>query len=305
MTCSYGVPEATLARGGKQQHRRYTPQQEVRSLVKPSCENHAMAHQHTASAPDGTSIAWSRRGSGDPVVLVHGITESAVSIDPVTERLATTNEVITLDLRGHGASGRAATYDLASMAGDVASVIDAAGVSRPHLVGHSLGGAVVTAAGSMLDVASVVDIDQSLQLDSFKAQLMPAEAMLRDREQYQLVVEAMFQSMMGDLLSADERTRVNALRHADHEVVLGVWELLLTQPAEDIASTVDAALAGYAGRDVAYLALFGLDPGDEYADWLSARIPGAQVEYWEAHGHYPHLVDPDRFVARLRDFWRP
>ena len=72
MTCSYGVPEATLARGGKQQHRCYTPQQEVRSLVKQSCENHAMAHQHTASAPDGTSIAWSRRGSGDPVVLVHG-----------------------------------------------------------------------------------------------------------------------------------------------------------------------------------------------------------------------------------------
>jgi pimeloyl-ACP methyl ester carboxylesterase len=262
-----------------------------------------MRHQYTASSPDGTSIAWSRTGGGDPVVLVHGITESAASFDPVTVRLAETHEVISLDLRGHGESGSAGSYDLASMASDVAAVIAASGVVRPHLVGHSLGGAVVTAAGATLDVASVVDIDQSLQLDSFKAQLVPAEPMLRNAGQYHHVVDAMFEMMMGELLSADERSRIGALRRADHEVVLAVWELLLSEPVEVIAATVDAALAGYAGRDVAYLALFGLDPGEGYDAWLAERIPGAVVEYWEAHGHYPHLVDPDRFVTRLREFW--
>jgi pimeloyl-ACP methyl ester carboxylesterase len=60
-----------------------------------------MTHQHTAIAADGTSIAWSTTGSGEPVVLVHGITESASSFDPITRRLGSTNEVITLDLRGH------------------------------------------------------------------------------------------------------------------------------------------------------------------------------------------------------------
>ena len=262
-----------------------------------------MGHQHIATAADGASIAWSREGSGDPVVLVHGITESGASFAPIVERLAATNEVITLDLRGHGESGSAATYDLASMAGDVAAVVAAAGTERPHLVGHSLGGAVVTAAGSALDVASVVDIDQSLQLDAFKAQLMPAESMLRDPDQYQLVVDAMFEMMMGDKLAADEVARVNGLRRASHEVVLGVWELLLTEPVEEIAAAVDAALAGYAGNDTPYLALFGIDPGDGYQQWLSGRVPGATVEYWADHGHYPHLVDPDRFVARLRAFW--
>ena len=262
-----------------------------------------MSHEYRATAPDGTAIAWSRRGSGDPVILVHGITESAATFDPVTQRLASTHEVITIDLRGHGESGHAERYDLDSMASDVAAVIDAAGVARPHLVGHSLGGAVVTAAGSMLDVASVVDVDQSLRLDGFKAQLAPAEAMLRDPAQYQLVVDAMFESMMGDRLPPDEVARVNGLRHADHEVVLGVWELLLSEPVEQIAATVDAALAGYAGRDVAYLALFGLDPGEGYGEWLAERIPAATVEYWADHGHYPHLVDPDRFVDRLREFW--
>lgn len=262
-----------------------------------------MTHQHTASSPDGTAIAWSRTGSGAPVVLVHGITESASSFDPITQRLASTNEVITLDLRGHGASGTAASYDLASMAGDVGAVIAAAGVDRPHVVGHSLGGIVATAAGSMMPFASIVDVDQSLRLESFKAQLMPAEAMLRDPEQYQLVVDAMFEMMMGDKLSADEVGRVNGLRHADHEVVLGVWELLLTQPEDEIAAIVDGALAGYAASDVPYLALFGIDPGDDYGAWLRERIPASMVEYWTDHGHYPHLVDPDRFVDRLRDFW--
>jgi len=262
-----------------------------------------MAHQHTATAVDGTSIAWSSFGEGDPVVLVHGITESAASFDPITERLSGTHRVITLDLRGHGESGSATDYGLATMAGDVGAVVSAAGAAEPHLVGHSLGGAVVTAAGAALPVRSVVDVDQSLQLDAFKDQLVAAEPMLRDPDQYTLVIGALFESMMGNLLPAGEQERVNALRHADQEVILGVWDLLLTQPVDEIARTVDEALGGYATAPVPYLALFGIDPGDAYGEWLAERVPGAEVEYWTDHGHYPHLVDPDRFVDRLHDFW--
>jgi pimeloyl-ACP methyl ester carboxylesterase len=262
-----------------------------------------MAHQHTTSAPDGTSIAWSSAGSGPPVVLVHGITESAAAFAPITDRLRATNEVITLDLRGHGESANAPTYDLMAMAGDVAAVLAAAGVERPQIVGHSLGGIVATAAGSVYPFAGIVSIDQSLQLEAFKSQLMPAEPMLRDPAQYQLVIDAIFEAMTGDRLPADEVARINGLRHADHEVVIGVWELLLTQSEAEIAATVDAALAGYAGNDVPYLALFGIDPGDGYADWLRQRIPNSTVEYWSGAGHYPHLVDPDGFVDRLQRFW--
>jgi pimeloyl-ACP methyl ester carboxylesterase len=289
-----------------------------------SREENQMTHDRTTTAADGTAIAWSRRSSsgGVPVVLVHGITESAGSFDPVVDRLVdapTAFDVITLDLRGHGQSGHSASadptdYDLTAMAGDVIAVIGAAGLVRPdgsapdvHLVGHSLGGAVVTAVGSAIPVASIVNIDQSLRLASFKEQLVAAEPLLRDPDQYRVVIHMMFDSMSGELLSPDERARVEALRRPDQDVVLGVWDLLLTETEEAVERTVEAMLAGYRNHPTPYLALFGLDPGDEYASWLGEHIGSGgaslSVELWPDHGHYPHLVDPDRFVRRITGFW--
>ncbi len=262
-----------------------------------------MGHDQTTTSADGTTIAWSRRGSGSPVILVHGITESAASFDPVTELLAAHHDVITMDLRGHGESGNGERYDLEVMAGDVLAVAQAAGVSAPHLIGHSLGGAVVSAVGGVADVASVVDIDQSLQLHGFKEMLAPAEPMLRDPDQYQLVIDAMFESMQGDLLPQAERDRIGANRRADQEVILGVWDVILTQPVDEISQTVEMALAGYSKRHTPYLALFGIDPGEEYGAWLADRIEGALIDVWTDHGHYPHLVEPERFVDTVERFW--
>lgn len=262
-----------------------------------------MGHDQTTTAADGTTIAWSRRGTGSPVLLVHGITESAASFDPVTERLAANHDVITMDLRGHGESGKGERYDLEVMAGDVIAVIAAAGATTPHLIGHSLGGAVVSAVGGVADVASVVDIDQSLQLHGFKDMLAPAESMLRDPDQYQRVIDDMFEAMQGDLLPQAERDRIGSSRRADQDVILGVWAVILTQPIDEISQTVEMALAGYSNRHTPYLALFGIDPGNEYGAWLGDRIEGALIDVWTDHGHYPHLVEPERFVATVERFW--
>ena len=51
-----------------------------------------------------------------------------------------------------------------------------------------------------------------------------------------------------------------------------------------------------------YLALHGADPGVEYATWLKSVVPTATLEIWPEHGHYPHLVDPQRFLDRVREF---
>lgn len=263
----------------------------------------------TTRSADGTTIEYEESGTGEgpAVILVHGITESRRAWDPVAERLARDHRVIALDLRGHGGSGTAARYDLESMGGDVAAVAAAAGATRPHLVGHSLGGAVVSTLGPVMPVSSIVDVDQPLQLDGFKAQLMAVEDQLRDPAAFPLVIEAVFDSMAGEMLAPEERTRIETMRRPDQEVVLGVWELILSSNEDEIAGTVDAALAGYEGADVAYLALFGIDPdgadGAAYGEWLAMRIDGAVTEVWPDHGHYPHLVEPDRFVDLLHEFW--
>ena len=256
-----------------------------------------------STAPDGTTLSWTRRGAGAPVILVHGITERGESWGPVADALATTNDVITVDLRGHGQSGKASDYGLASMTGDVAAVMTDAGVTTPHLIGHSLGGAVVSAAGAVLPVASVINVDQSLNLGGFKEQLGAVEEHLRDAASFPFVIEGLFEQLVGTQLGADEQARIGALRSADQEVVLGVWNDILTLSVEEIDAIVEDALQAFAESPVPYLSLFGIDPGGDYASWLGARVPGSIVELWADNGHYPHLVAPDRFVARVHEFW--
>ena len=205
---------------------------------------------------DGTEIAYddhpSRAAGGEatPAILVHGITESAATWDPLIDRLTSSRRVIAMDLRGHGRSGTADRYDLDAMAGDVIALAVARGVERPHLVGHSLGGAVVSAAGAVLPVSSVANVDQSLQLDAFKAQLTAFEAQLRDPEAFPFVIQGLFEMMAGEKISSEEMERVNTARRPDQDVVLGVWEMILSMPTEEIAAVVEGALAGYSHVDV-------------------------------------------------------
>lgn len=261
-----------------------------------------------ASAPDGTTVSFNDTGEpagaepATPVVFVHGITETHRTWDPIVERLSATRRTIAVDLRGHGSSGWASDYGLGAMVGDVAAAIEATGVTSPHLVGHSLGGAVVSAAGAALPVSSVVNVDQSLQLGEFKANLSALEPRLRDAMSFQAAIDDLFAAMAGPL-SRRELERVNGLRSADQRVVLQIWELVLTAPVEEIEATVDQALAGYSGSTIPFLSLFGIDPGADYAAWIASHIATAVTETWPEQGHYPHLVDPDRFVQRLETFW--
>lgn len=259
--------------------------------------------QHTSIGADDTALKWKRGGAGPPVVLVHGITESGTTWDPVANRLSESFDVVVVDLRGHGSSGTADDYGLAAMAGDLGAVISDCGIAPPHLVGHSLGGAVVSAAAAAFPVKSVVNVDQSLQLGAFKEQLGAVEPMLRDSASFEAVMVALFDGLKGTMLSDEEDSRIAAARRPDQNVVLGVWDLIFSSTTEQIDAEIDQALAGFSANPVPYLSLFGIDPGNEYGDWLAARVPGASVELWADHGHYPHLVDPNRFVGRITEFW--
>jgi pimeloyl-ACP methyl ester carboxylesterase len=233
------------------------------------------------------------------IVLVHGITESHRSWRPIIEPLAASHQVLAVDLRGHGDSERTGPYDPASYAGDVVDTIDALGLDAPLLVGHSLGGVVVTACASVVDCVGIVNVDQPLQLSGFREALAALEPMLRGSDdQFRAALDTLFASLTGPLPEA-EAQRVAGLRHPEQSVVLGTWAAVLERPAEEL----DELVQTLAGRvHVPYLSLFGGDPGPGYASWLQALIPSAVVEVWADHGHYPQLVDPHRFVSRVCEF---
>jgi len=91
-------------------------------------------------------IEWERAGSGDrPFVLVHGFTGSRDDWADVLPALAELGPTVTLDQRGHGGSTNSGTpgaYSLEQLVRDLARFLDATGIERCDLLGHSMGGMV-------------------------------------------------------------------------------------------------------------------------------------------------------------------
>ncbi|AUY48125.1 alpha/beta fold hydrolase [Streptomyces sp. CB01881] len=84
----------------------------------------------------------SGRPGGPPLVLLHALGERAADWDVVLPGLAPHHHVHALDLRGHGDSGRPGRYGLELMRDDVLGFLDALGLDRVDLAGHSMGGVV-------------------------------------------------------------------------------------------------------------------------------------------------------------------
>lgn len=245
------------------------------------------------------TIAYEVSGSGPPVVLVHGITEDRTSWGPVAELLARTNQVVAIDVRGHGASSVGPTYAMASLGGDVAAVVDHLGLAPVHAVGHSYGGAIATFLAAAAPVRSVVNVDQALMLGAF-ADLVKQFAPVLRSDAWRDVLDEMFEQMALGALDARTMQRLARIRERTRQdVLLGMWDVLI----ESDAVTIDAIVADTTRRiDVPYLALHGTPPPEAYEAWLMSRIPHAQFEEWPGAGHWPHLAEPERFVARVREF---
>lgn len=243
-------------------------------------------------------LAYDVAGAGPPLILVHGIAENRHSWDPVP--LHEHFRVVRVDLRGHGESPGREPYDLPTLARDVHAVAEKVAPGEPPVVvGHSIGGVVVSVYAGLFPVRAAVNVDQVLALAEMRDQVLQAEPMLRG-DGLDAFVGAMFGQLSGALDPA-EAARLAALRRPNREAILGMWAPLLELTAVELDALVRQHVTVPAGTP--YLALHGLDPGPQYAAWLAGLIPGATVEIWgEVPTHFPHLVDPARFVARVRDF---
>jgi pimeloyl-ACP methyl ester carboxylesterase len=106
-----------------------------------------------------TEINYVRRGSGTPLVLIHGIGSRLQMWDPVFDLLAAHHEVIALDLPGFGQTPPpppGTTPGTTTQCDQLLEFFAAIGIERPHVAGNSMGGQIVLELAKRGDVASAV-----------------------------------------------------------------------------------------------------------------------------------------------------
>jgi len=122
----------------------------------------------------GAEIFHQQAGSGQPaIVLVHGGMCDHRDWDSLVPLLADRHTVVGLDLRGHGYStGDAANCSIELWAKDLVALVDALGLSRPVLVGHSLASRIVAQAAALAPdkVGAVVLLDGSRSHGGYAAE---------------------------------------------------------------------------------------------------------------------------------------
>jgi pimeloyl-ACP methyl ester carboxylesterase len=92
----------------------------------------------TLTSPDGTMIAYERRGDGDPVIVVNTVAEGRTGLSGLAGMLAEHFSVYSYDRRGRGDSGDTQPYAPERDVEDLAALIEAAG-GRASLISGSAG----------------------------------------------------------------------------------------------------------------------------------------------------------------------
>jgi len=275
-------------------------------------------------------------GSGAPVLFVHGLTANHRHFKYQVKALKGSPRVITVDLRGHGASE---TPDhglhLSALAGDLKELIDYRGVSPVSLVGWSLGAHVIFEFISQFgdnDINKMVIIDMAPRLmkTGDTSDAAPWAFGLRGFSgKFGDFGHEDNTKMMAAILETDWRdfSRNLVERLQDRDLVKNGrfdyeadfkgktdMEWLYDQALRNRSSAIAALWASMIVRDyrrllenirVPVLITFG--EGSNYypaenSRYLHDRLAHSRLVSFPGCGHAPHIQDPERFNRILDDF---
>jgi len=233
------------------------------------------------------------RGSGPPLVLLHGFTQTGRLWGPFGERLAESHTVLAVDLPGHGGSD-AVRADLPTAADLVAgAVADAVGHGSPcDLIGYSLGARlalhVVLGTGLALRRVVLIGATAGIEDPERRAERRRADEARADALEASGDVEGFVGAWLrGPMFSrlAAAPGLASSLRLCGTGTQEPLWGRLgaVAPPVLALAGADDAAFAAHAVR----LAR-GLRNG------AASLVPGG--------GHAAHLAQPEQ-VARLVRHW--
>ncbi|GAC1344494.1 MAG: hypothetical protein NVSMB23_19460 [Myxococcales bacterium] len=228
---------------------------------------------------------------GTPVVFVHGLGCAIDCWRAQLDHLRPARRAVAYDQRGHGASARAEAYTIAALTDDLEAVIDALGLGKVFLVGHSLSGQVVTsyAARHPDRVAGIVYADalgdfHALPKEAVLAELARDEAAGFDQRQA-------FAAMISDQANASTRERV--LRAVD-DLDRNAFPALRRSAADFVAGPL---LARYRGPRLAIEAA-----GPRLPYLLSSVLPEVPRVVLPGVSHWLTMDDPEGFHRALDPF---
>jgi pimeloyl-ACP methyl ester carboxylesterase len=247
--------------------------------------------QYVESA-DGTSIAYTASGRGDPLVLVHGGSTSSADWAFVLPFLRDRFTVVTMDRRGRGRSGDGPEYAMEREAEDILAVLDAVGAEL--LVGHSY--------GALCSILAAERADRLRRLVVYEPPIAVRGERIRGLDE--LVAQ-------GDLDVALERfLRTVGIADGQLELIRSsrAWPVL-----RDAVPALPRELRAAAGwrnphgpLDPAALILLGGDTTDgvylDGLDELQSAFPDARRELIPGQRHVAHVFAADAFAQLIAGF---
>jgi non-heme chloroperoxidase len=257
----------------------------------------------TARLASGLSLDYVRQGpEGEiPLVFLHGFTDSCRSFSRLFAALPTTIDAIAVTLRGHGGSDRpAGPYDIATMARDVAQLLDRLAIRKILLVGHCMGGFV--AQRFALDYPD--RLDRLILLDSFPTMIGNAD------------VAALLEEVAGFADGPVDPDFVRAFQEGTvaEPVPAAFMDMIVAESLRLPGQTWRTVLAALVAEDLTEaLPQIGVPTllicGDEDMLFglssqrvLLAGLPDAELVMLPGVGHSPHWEDPAMVAALCCDF---
>jgi pimeloyl-ACP methyl ester carboxylesterase len=257
------------------------------------------------AAPRTTPNQWAglagrehgeRTGSGRPFVFLHGLTFDHRMWDPVLEFLPGNHRVIAFDLPGHGESPQVADSGLAPVVEAIHEAVQEAGLVKPIVVGHSIGGPLAAIYAATYPAAAVVSIEAPIRFEPFAAMLASLRPQLTD-DRFPEAWAMFEQGLQIDAVPAAHRGLVQMPGPASRDVFVSYQADLLERPLDEVVRWRENGMEQLRRLRVPYITLHANGVEKDERDWLLERLPQAEIVVWPVGHHFPHLADPSRFAA--------
>jgi non-heme chloroperoxidase len=249
----------------------------------------------------GVRLRYAYQGEpgGEPIILLHGFTDSWVSYSTVLPLLDRKYRVYILDQRGHGDSDRPASgYALQQFADDVVAFMDVMSINQATIVGHSMGSFVaqhvavaapdrvkrLVLSGSATTARNAVVSGLQREVSALKDPV--PEKFVRDFQ-----VGMAFQPLADEFLKAVVQESLVLPARVWREVVA---EMLSPKAEVELTKIKVPTLILWGDKENVF--------SRSEQDLLLAALPNARLKVYEDTGHAMHWERPERFAKDLQEF---